>query len=115
ALLRESEGDLASGAAVPAPLFIAPEVAKGRAPSAASDRYSFAALAYLVLAGEPPFLADSVLSLVHQHASVLPPPISSRAPELPSALDSVFATALAKDPAARPSSCRDVVTAIAAA
>jgi serine/threonine-protein kinase len=113
ARLYECLGGPDAGLLLGAPATVAPEVAQGRAATPASDRYSFAALAYHVLAREMPFVG-SPLSIVHQHASVHAPPIRTKAPALPDGLDDVFERALSKDPEARPASCRELVRALAA-
>ena len=94
----------------------APELADdGRGPDAASDRYSFACLAFAVLTGAPPY-ADSVddadRPAGHRHRRV--PLASERRPGLPAAVDRVFLTALAEDPGQRPRHCADVLRALRA-
>ncbi|TLD71588.1 hypothetical protein FEM03_05445 [Phragmitibacter flavus] len=47
-------------AALGTPGYSAPEVAQGRAPSAAADIFSLGAILYHLLAGEPPFKSDTL-------------------------------------------------------
>src|SRR5258708_35017396 len=51
---------------------------------------------------------------MHQHVSGAPPPLSTRIGGLAGGLDAVLSRALAKDPAARPPTCRAFADAVAA-
>jgi eukaryotic-like serine/threonine-protein kinase len=104
----------ATGMVVGTPGYMAPELVQGLAASPASDRYALAVLAYEMLSGSPPFTGESSLAILHQHATQPVPPISARDPGLPAALDGFFAAALAKDPAARPASGRQLAEGLAA-
>jgi hypothetical protein len=104
-----------TGAVVGTPVYMAPEVARGGAATPASDRYALAVLAYELLTGRPPFVGENALALLHQHVTEVAPPATSWAPGLPPRVDEVFAAALAKDPAARPSSARSLVASLAEA
>jgi serine/threonine protein kinase len=80
--------------------------------SAAVDRYSFAALAYDLLAGAPPFQGRPAGELPSAIESALPPAPSSRNPELNTRVDSVVLRGLAKDPYARWQTCGQLVQAL---
>ncbi|MCA9605635.1 MAG: protein kinase [Myxococcales bacterium] len=85
------------------PAFLAPELWSGEAPSPPSDVYALAATAYEVFTGEPPFTAPEAFDLMDSHLLDEPPLLSSRRREL-TALDDLFRSSLAKDPAVRPCS-----------
>ena len=64
-----------------------------------------------MLSGAPPFTGDEV-AMLGGHLNVPAPPLTSRQPRLPRAVDAVFARALAKDPAGRYPSCREFSDAL---
>ncbi len=103
-----------TGTVVGTPVYMAPEVAAGQPAEAASDRYSLAVMAYEMLAGKPPFDGENVLSILHQHATAPVPPITGRFEYLPAGVDRVLEQGLAKQPAARPASCRAFAELLAA-
>jgi len=113
-MLESESGLTATGVVVGTPIYMSPEQAQGRPATPATDRYALAVVAYEILCGRPPFDGDNVLSLMHQHVASEPPPLSSRIAGLPAGLDAVFSLALAKDPAARPPTCRALADAVAA-
>jgi serine/threonine protein kinase len=112
-LLESQSGLTATGVVVGTPIYMAPEQAQGRPATPATDRYALAVVAYEILCGRPPFDGDNALSLMHQHVSTPPPPLSARVGGLPAGLDAVLSQALAKDPAARPPTCRALADAVA--
>ncbi len=94
-----------TGTVVGTPVYMAPEVAAGKPAEVASDLYSLAVMSYELLAGRPPFDGENVLSILHQHATAPVPPITGDV-DLPAGVDQVLERALAKQPSARPPSCR---------
>ena len=85
------------------PRYAAPEVARGGSPTAASDRYALALIAYELVTGRFPFpeVATPIAMLGH-HASSEPIAPSEHRPELGSGVDTTLLTALSKDPFDRP-------------
>ncbi|NKX55466.1 Stk1 family PASTA domain-containing Ser/Thr kinase [Arthrobacter sp. E918] len=81
--------------------YLSPEQARGEAVDARSDLYSAGCLLYEMLAGRPPFVGDSPVSVAYQHVRELPEPPSRHNPDVSPALDSVLARALQKDKADR--------------
>jgi serine/threonine-protein kinase len=81
--------------------YLSPEQAEGAAVDARSDLYGLGCVLYEMLAGRPPFVADSVAALVHQHISRAPDPPSRSRPEVSPALDGAVLRCLAKDPGER--------------
>ena len=92
------------------PLYVAPEVIREGRAGRASDLYSFAVLAYELLAGAPPF-QGSTAEVLAGHLEREPPRTAALSPEIWSALREL----LAKDPAARPATAREIVRRLRAA
>lgn len=112
-LARDHEQDpTMTGALVGTLAYLAPELAKGAQPAPASDRYALACVAYQALTGSPVFRRPTDAAVLYAHVDELPAAASAVRPELPTAVDAVFARALAKDPAARPPSATDFVEAL---
>ncbi len=91
--------------------YVAPEQIAGAEIDGRADVYSLGCVLYECLVGQPPFRSDSDLAVVFAHLETEPPPPSAVRPELPAALDAVIAMALAKDPAERYPTCRDLAGA----
>ncbi len=89
--------------------YTAPEILRGKAPSAATDEYALACTAVELLTGAPPFRADSAAELVDAHLRRLPPPVSDAFGSASRAVDVVVGRALAKFPARRYESCAEFV------
>jgi serine/threonine-protein kinase len=66
-----------------------------------SDIYSLAIVLYRLLAGTPPFKADSDYALMTAHLQTPPPPLGERVPELDANTEAALMRALAKQPADR--------------
>ena len=92
---REALGNPAAGGDSYAP-WVAPEVLRGEDAHPRSAVYAFGALAYTLLTGVAPHTGDP-----QQIATADPPRISHARPDLPAALDTVFAVAMAQDPSKR--------------
>jgi serine/threonine protein kinase len=85
--------------------YLAPEQIEGRAAGGRTDQYSLACAGFEFLCGTPPFGPDQGQTLMYAQIYADPPTASARRAGLPAAVDSVLATALAKDPADRYPSC----------
>jgi tRNA A-37 threonylcarbamoyl transferase component Bud32 len=95
--------------------YVPPEQIEGGAIDGRADVYSLGCVLYECLAGERPFNRESELAVVFAHLNEPPPRLSDLRPELPDAFDDVFATALAKSPDNRYSSCGELAEAARAA
>ncbi len=83
------------------PLYMSPEQWAGQA-GKPSDIYALGVVTFQLIAGQPPFQGNQA-ALAYQHINAPVPRLAERAPDLnyPPRLDSVLATALAKDPRQR--------------
>ena len=95
-------GLTATGTTVGTLAYLAPEVLGGSTATAASDVYGLGVVAFEGLTGELPRAAGSVSALVDAHR-LEAPLVSSVAPGVGVSYDGVIASALAVDPAERPS------------
>jgi tRNA A-37 threonylcarbamoyl transferase component Bud32 len=85
--------------------YLAPEQIEGRDVDGRADLYSLACTGFELLCGAPPFGPDQGQTLMYAQIYADPPAVSARRAGLPAAVDAVLATALAKDPADRYTSC----------
>ena len=91
--------------------YAAPEQIRGESVGSPADVYAFGCLLFECLTGRKPFARESEVAVMHAHLQD-PPPIASEArPRLPTAVDAVFAQALAKEEDARFDSCRELIEA----
>jgi tRNA A-37 threonylcarbamoyl transferase component Bud32/tetratricopeptide (TPR) repeat protein len=92
----------ATGVVVGTPAYMSPEQAGGDSRlDGRSDQYSLGCVSYEMLAGQPPFTGPTVESLVHQHLSVAPHPVTVLRPTVTQAMAGAIGKALAKSPADR--------------
>jgi serine/threonine-protein kinase len=85
--------------------YLAPEQIEGRTAHGRTDQYSLACVGFEFLCGTPPFGPDQGQTLMYAQIYADPPAASARRAGISAAVDSVLATALAKDPADRYPSC----------
>jgi serine/threonine-protein kinase len=92
------------------PAFMAPEQAVGSADmDGRADIYATGCVAYWLLTGQQVFTADTPMALLLHHAHTPATPPSTRTElRIPSALDDLVLSCLAKDPAARPQTAREL-------
>jgi serine/threonine protein kinase/ABC-type transport system substrate-binding protein len=95
--------------------YVPPEQVEGGAIDGRADVYSLACVLFECLAGARPFERDSELAVVFAHLNEPPPRLSDARPDLPRAFDEVFATALAKAPDERYTTCSELISAARAA
>jgi eukaryotic-like serine/threonine-protein kinase len=92
------------------PAFMAPEQALGRPDlDGRVDIYAIGCVAYWLLTGHLVFTAATPMGLLVHHAQTLPTAPSARTElPIPAALDQLVLSCLAKDPADRPQSAREL-------
>ncbi len=90
------------------PEYMSPEQADGKDPDVRSDVYAVGCVLYESLAGRPPFRTSHPLATLRMHLDASVPLI----PDLPAALQPVLDRALAKDPAARFQTAREMSAAV---
>jgi tetratricopeptide (TPR) repeat protein len=99
-----------AGTSIGSPAYMAPEQAAGD-PNIdhRSDLYAFGCMAYELLAGRPPFQANSPAKLLGAHLGETPRDVRELRPETPPQLAELVMRCLAKDPDERPSQATDLV------
>jgi serine/threonine-protein kinase len=92
------------------PAFIAPEQALGQSDlDGRADIYATGCVAYWLLTGHLVFSAESPMALLLHHAHTAPTPPSARTElSIPATLDRLVMSCLAKNPAERPQSAREL-------
>ncbi len=86
----------------------------GQPPTVASDLYAIGCLLWQLLTGSSPFSAPSLQALRQQHAAGISGRWAEMADRFPPPLVDLLRRLLAKTPAARGSSCREISAAVAA-
>ncbi len=93
-----------AGMVVGTPDYIAPEQARGDVVTGKTDLYSLGVMAFELLTGKLPFQGGSVVELMMAHLQTPAPRASTRAQNLPPALDDLVLALMAKEPRDRPES-----------
>lgn len=102
------------GAVLGTLLYMPPEQAEGSAVDARADIYALGATFYHAVTGQPPIQAGvSAYQSVRNIFEQTPKPLSKHCPELPKALEDLCLSCLAKDPAQRPGSVKDMLKVFA--
>jgi serine/threonine-protein kinase len=102
AKFRDKRSVTAEGSIAGSPSYLAPEGWRGeRNLTPAFDVYSFSAVVFRALAGEPPFDAKDLVNLLQLVTRGPRPSLHALRPDLPEALDGWVELALAADPACR--------------
>lgn len=102
-----------SGVTLGTPLYLSPEQAQGKTVDHRSDLYSFGVTAYHLLAGEPPFRGSTAVEVALKHVTDRPPPLADLRPDLPPDLCGLVHKLMAKEPADRYQSAREVLRDLA--
>ena len=103
----------ADGQILGTPDFIAPEqILNARSADIRADIYSLGGTLYYLLIGRPPFIAKSFHDICQAHIARTADPLNLVRPEVPAELAAIVARMMAKDPARRPQSPREVSDAL---
>jgi eukaryotic-like serine/threonine-protein kinase len=78
--------------------YLSPEQARGELVDARSDIYSAGCVFYELLVGRAPFTGESPVAIAYQHVSERPTPPTQIDASLPSTIDNIVLTSLAKKP-----------------
>ena len=110
-LARREVGDAGltqSGLIAGTPLYMSPEQAEGRPLDQRSDLFSLGSVLYALCCGRPPFRAESTLAILRRVVDEMPRPLCECNPEVPEWLSDIIAKLLAKKPAERIQSAREL-------
>jgi serine/threonine-protein kinase len=91
------------------PLYMSPEQVEGKSVDQRSDLYSFGVTCYHMLAGRPPFLGETPLSIAVQHLKTEPDRLEDLRPDLPPGLCRAVHKLMAKQPQDRFASAADLL------
>jgi serine/threonine protein kinase/WD40 repeat protein len=106
---EDASGCTASGTVVGTPSYMAPEQAAGRRGlTQKADLYSLGAVLFHCLAGRPPLAADTAGEALAAVLRDEPPALDGLCDNLPPGLAKLVHELLAKDPAKRPATAREV-------
>jgi serine/threonine-protein kinase len=78
--------------------YLSPEQARGETLTASSDLYSLGVVMFEMLAGRPPFVGPTAVSIAMQHASTNPPPLRQFNPTIPACVEQIVMHTLEKEP-----------------
>jgi hypothetical protein len=95
--------------------YVAPEQIRGISVLGLADQYSLGCVLYECLTGRVPFEKDLDAAIIWAHMEEPPTLPTAFRPDLPPAVDEVFARVLAKHPGQRYETCREFMTAARAA
>lgn len=103
-----------AGTLLGTPEYMAPEIARDQKPDARVDVYSLGVVMYELLTGTVPFKGQTFMATVAMQMVDEPEPPRKRAPDanIPEVIEKVVLRALAKDPAERYQTIRELADAI---
>jgi serine/threonine-protein kinase len=102
-----------TGTVMGTPTYMAPEQCRGAGSvDHRADLYALGCVAYEMLCGQPPFVADGPGDVIARHLYFQPSPLRSHRPDIPAELDDLVLWLLQKDPGARPATATDFVRAV---
>jgi serine/threonine-protein kinase len=102
-----------SGVAIGTPLYMAPEQVQGKPVDHRTDVYSLGVTCYHLLAGQPPFKGNTAFEVAMKHVHDAPEPLAALRPDLPGDLCAMVHKMMAKDPAQRYQTAKDILRDLA--
>ena len=112
--VAEDAGLTNSGIVLGTADYLSPEQARGETLTGSSDLYSLGVVMFEMLAGRPPFVGPTAVSIAMQHASVAPPLLRQFNPAIPIILEKFVNRVLQKEPEDRFSSAAEMQQALRA-
>ena len=103
----------ASGVAMGTPLYMSPEQVQGLTVDPRTDIYSLGVTSYHMLSGAPPFQGTNPFEVAVQHVQSQATPLHAVRPDLPADLCALVDKMMAKEPADRYQTARDILTELA--
>lgn len=97
------------GAVQGSPSYMPPEQIRGATVDARADIYSLGCVIFELLAGKPPFSASNSNDLLNKHVSATPPSIETLNRNATTSVSKLIRQMLAKKPADRPASMKEVL------
>jgi len=98
-----------TGAVMGTPRYMSPEQVEGKPVDNRSDLYALGLVLYEMVTGTTPFSGDSTWQLMYQRVQVIPKDVKLVNPALPDYVARVIMHCLAKDPANRYQSAKDIL------
>ncbi|MBI5546716.1 MAG: serine/threonine protein kinase, partial [Deltaproteobacteria bacterium] len=99
-ILKDAEGRR-SKTVEGTPQYLAPEAAIGQVPDGRADVYALGVMAFEMVTGTLPFVADQVVDMLKAHVRQPPPEVTELRPDLPAPLVELIRGALIKKPGER--------------
>jgi len=100
------------GTVMGTPQYMSPEQTRGERLDGRSDLFSAGVVLYQMLAGERPFRGDSMVAVATRIATEDPPPVTQKRPDVPASLRRIVDRCLAKPPAQRYQSGKELSDAL---
>ena len=113
-LARQVEDDVhltQSGAIIGTPAYMSPEQACGEKVDVRSDLFSLGCVLYRLCTGQSAFQGKNMMAILKAISEKVPTPVYKLNPEVPTALENLIHRLLAKDPAKRFQTAKEVVAA----
>jgi serine/threonine protein kinase len=109
--LGSASAQTKTGAVMGTPTYMSPEQCRGSGEvDHRADLYSLGCIYYQLLTGRPPFARKGAGEVIGMHLYMQPEPPSQHHPGISPDTDALVMMLLAKDPAQRPQSARDLAT-----
>ena len=103
----------APGTSLGTPMYMSPEQVQGKEVDHRSDLYSLGVTFYHMLAGVPPFQAETAIALALKHVSEKPLSLATHRPDLPKPLVALVMKLMAKSPGDRYASAGEMLKELA--
>lgn len=91
------QGLTQTGAVMGTATYFSPEQAQGHPVDGRSDVYALGVVLYEMLTGVPPFSGESPVAVAMKHVREVPPPMTTRVPDVPTQLQAIVNAALTKE------------------